>query len=60
MLINKWLARGALDIIGQGMVYAHTTLPSWYSLRGLAAFDYNFGALDDTENPLAKEYSTIM
>ncbi|RDX43906.1 cytochrome P450 [Lentinus brumalis] len=42
VLINKWLARGALDIIGQ------------------AAFDYNFGALDDTENPLTKEYSTII
>ena len=25
-----------------------------------AAFGYNFGALDDMSNPLAKEYSTIM
>ncbi|KAI0701147.1 cytochrome P450 [Cerioporus squamosus] len=42
VVVNKWLARGALDIIGQ------------------AAFDYDFGALDDMENPLAKEYSTII
>ncbi|RPD57242.1 cytochrome P450 [Lentinus tigrinus ALCF2SS1-7] len=42
VLVNKWLARGALDIIGQ------------------AAFDYDFGALDNMENPLAKEYSTII
>ncbi|RPD59127.1 cytochrome P450 [Lentinus tigrinus ALCF2SS1-7] len=42
VLVNKSLARGALDIVGQ------------------AAFDYNFGALDDMENPLAKEYSTMI
>ncbi|KAI0730494.1 cytochrome P450 [Earliella scabrosa] len=41
ILVNKWLARSSLDMIGE------------------AAFDYNFGALDDLDNPLAKEYSTI-
>ncbi|TFK81533.1 cytochrome P450 [Polyporus arcularius HHB13444] len=42
ILVNQWLARGSLDIIGE------------------AAFDYDFGALDDAKNPLANEYATIV
>ncbi|RPD57254.1 cytochrome P450 [Lentinus tigrinus ALCF2SS1-7] len=42
VLVNQWLARGGLDIIGE------------------AAFDYDFGSLDDADNPLAKEYATIV
>ncbi|KAI0794683.1 cytochrome P450 [Fomes fomentarius] len=42
ILVNDWLARSALDIIGQ------------------AAFDYDFGALDDLSSPLAEEYRTLM
>ncbi|KAI0755301.1 cytochrome P450 [Daedaleopsis nitida] len=41
ILVNKWLSRSALDIIG------------------VPAFDYHFGALDDAEHALAKEYSTL-
>ncbi|KAI0706655.1 PAH-inducible cytochrome P450 monooxygenase PC-PAH 4 [Earliella scabrosa] len=41
ILVNRWLIRSGLDIIGE------------------TAFDYNFGALDDLENPLAKEFATL-
>ena len=60
MLVNKWLARGALDIIGQGAVYLPLMNRTFDAHRRTAAFDYNFGALDDMTNPLAKEYSTIL
>ncbi|KIP03776.1 hypothetical protein PHLGIDRAFT_31651 [Phlebiopsis gigantea 11061_1 CR5-6] len=39
--VNKWLARAALDIIGE------------------AAFDYEFGALDNSENEVTKEYDNM-
>ncbi|KAI0794698.1 cytochrome P450 [Fomes fomentarius] len=41
ILVNDWLARSALDTIGE------------------AAFDYNFGAIDDAKNILAEEYKTL-
>ncbi|KAI0756691.1 cytochrome P450 [Daedaleopsis nitida] len=41
VLVNKWLARTTLDIIGA------------------AAFDYDYGALDNTESELAKVYGDL-
>ncbi|KAK0496199.1 cytochrome P450 [Armillaria luteobubalina] len=44
----SWISRATLDAIGQGTNQALA-----------AAFDYQFGALDDSDNALAKAYTNL-
>ena len=57
--MNKWLARTALDIVGEG-----TFLPPYFQLAShalaLVAFDFDFGALDSKDNELGKAYENML
>lgn len=57
--VNKWLARTTLDIIGEGETLLCKTMRTPADLL-LAAFNYSYGALDETENALSKSYSTLL
>ena len=59
IIVNQWLARSALDIIGQGNAYRSPLRINTGAYGMTAAFDYNFNSLDDLTNPLAKQYSTL-
>ena len=59
--VNMWLGQAALD--------AYVPVPAPGACRpqtnfipriGAGAFDYDFGALDETDNPLTKSYTDIM
>ena len=48
--INKWLARATLDILGAGACVARSVHPSHRPhMLSLAAFDYDYGAIDETD-----------
>ena len=60
VMVNKWLSRATLDIIGQGML---TTFLAGSALiiRHEAAFDYDYGALDGpNSSPLNKAYDNLL
>ena len=56
--ISAWLCRAALDAIGQGETYTviRPPFPSFPS----AAFDANFGCIDNNESALVRTYSGLM
>ena len=57
----EWLSRATLDIIGEGkgsriIMAAYTvTLTLWS-----AGFDFDFGALDNSNNPVTHMYETLL
>ena len=59
-MINKWLSRATLDIIGEGMCSqfrrAHRL---WVLNNSTAAFDYDYNTLDDGGSTLSKGYENI-
>lgn len=58
--VHSWLTKATLDIVGEGenglpdddMLYDNHDMP--------AAFDYSFGALDQTGSPLLNAYSNML
>ena len=59
--VNMWLGKAALDtyvpVSTLGLCGLQT---NFISRIGAGAFDYDFGALDETDNPLTKSYTDIM
>lgn len=59
--VCPWLTRATLDAIGEGTSDVPSTTASGNSLVGRpAAFDYNFGAMDNNENALARVYGNML
>jgi alkylphenol/PAH-inducible cytochrome P450 monooxygenase len=56
--VNKWLSRMTLDIIGESM-YAHSPASLISMFICLAAFQFEFGALDNSENEVSKAYDNM-
>jgi alkylphenol/PAH-inducible cytochrome P450 monooxygenase len=56
--VHKWLSRTTMDAIGQGMLLSFQMRTNAYSY--IAGFDFDFGALDNIENPLSKVYDNLL
>lgn len=57
--IPAWLSRATLDAIGQGMSLFPPDKNGSFSFPP-AAFDVQFGAIENHEHPLAKKYSNVL
>ena len=58
---NMWLGKAALDTYVPVSTLSLCGLQINFILRiGAGAFDYDFGALDEADNPLTKSYTDIM
>ena len=58
---NMWLGKAALDTYVLVSTLSLCGLQINFILRiGAGAFDYDFGALDEADNPLTKSYTDIM
>ena len=60
--VNMWFGKATLDVyvlasapVGDGL-----TVNLSPKRIGAGAFDYDFGALDDADNPLTKSYTNVM
>ena len=62
--VNEWLGKATLDacVLVKVLVYARyrLTVSSYFNRIGAGGFDYDFGALDDADNPLTKSYTNLM
>ena len=60
--VVSWLSRGALDAIGHGMITLSFPLKFKFILRtvSIAAFDVQFGTIEDDSHPLAKKYKNYL
>jgi len=62
--VNTWLGKATLDACALTLrLRWHglwTNRKLFYGRIGAGAFEYDFGALDDTDNPLTKSYSNLM
>ena len=62
--VNTWLGKATLDAcvslspLGWHGLWANRKLI--YGRIGAGAFEYDFGALDDTDNPLTRSYLNLM
>jgi len=62
--VNMWLEKATLDacvlpsLLGWHGLWTNRKLIS--GRIGAGAFEYDFGALDDTDNPLTKSYLNLM
>ena len=62
--VNAWLGKATLDACVLYSPFGWHEL--WTNRKfiskriGAGAFDYDFGALDDTDNPLTKSYLNLM
>lgn len=56
--VHPWFARATLDAIGEGK-YSDSKLRCSLILSSLAAFDYEFGSMDDRDNILGKTYRNL-
>ena len=60
-LLNKWMSRATLDIIGEGQSCTRFTIVYYSSQWFLAAFNYDYNALDGGErSAIAKGYEDIL
>ena len=57
--VHRWLTRATLDAIGKG-TFSSRMLSTHLSLSDLAAFDYQYGAMDNEDNKLGKAYQNMM
>ena len=59
--VNLWFGKATLDAcvlaLASGIRIDENSSPKSI---GAGAFDYNFGALDDTDNPFTKSYMNLM
>lgn len=62
MVINRWLARTTLDVIGEGKKIYFLSASSRLTTgqRCSAAFDFQFGALDDSDNEVIQAYHNML
>ncbi len=58
--IPSWTSRATLDAIGEGMLLRPTSHFIPRSTTYLAAFDYQFGALDESAKPLTNAYTNML
>ena len=59
--VTPWVSRAALDAIGEGEWWGYDHIILLNLLTAFAAaFDYQFGALDSLDHPLAKVYTNVM
>ncbi|KAG6812535.1 hypothetical protein H0H92_002304 [Tricholoma furcatifolium] len=57
--VATWLSRATMDSIGEGIFSSHH-LQHWIFKMLVAAFDYQFGALAQTDNEFMKAYFGLM
>ena len=60
VMFNKWISSATLDIIGEGYRSLRLFLPRTDLNEFAAAFNYDYGALDDRGSPLYKAYDNLM
>ena len=61
VMFNKWISSATLDIIGEGyQSLSSLLLPQTDLNEFTAAFNYDYGALDDRGSPLYKSYDNLM
>jgi hypothetical protein len=58
--VASWLSRATMDSVGEGSVLTAPLLQASYRNSPTAAFDYQFGALAQTDNALMKAYFGLM
>jgi len=63
--VNVWLVKATLDACVSALVsdvcaVHRLTMNSSLKRIGVGAFGYDFGALDDMDNPLTKSYMDLM
>jgi hypothetical protein len=59
--LPSWLSRATLDAIGEGVL--EDALPFLFPLfdySDIAAFDYDFGALEDKDNEVSRSYRNFL
>ncbi len=52
--VTPWVSHAALDAIGEGEWWGYGRIIIYLLIAFAAAFDYQFGALDSLDHPLAK------
>jgi hypothetical protein len=58
--VHRWLARATMDAIGEGKVEDKIRRIMKSLMCVSAAFDYQFGAMDNSENKLGKTYQDML
>lgn len=58
--IPALLARATLDVIGEGLLSLMYVACIRLTVTLLAAFDYEFNAIEDDNNALSRSYQNIM
>ena len=55
--VSEWLGKATLDACALVLASSvHGTWTKYFERIGAGAFEYDFGALDDADNPLTKSY----
>jgi len=57
--LSEWLSRATLDIIGEGG-FPDITITAYANCDGLAGFDFDFGALDNSDNAVTRMYKNLL
>ena len=60
VLVNKWLARLTLDVIGEGASRCSIVGGAADLRSKTAAFDFDFGALDNDANEVSEAYNNML
>lgn len=58
--IPRWVSRATLDAIGEGKWRPQPIQVGLQLILSTAAFDYQFGAVDDSGNALAESYNNML
>lgn len=63
--VNMWFGKATIDayvsaLLLGGSVGSGLTVNPYLNRVGAGAFEYDFGALDDADNPLTKSYMNLM